>query len=249
MNSLSENSNAEAGSQAVTGLPARWLISDVCRKDVSRLEFHTLGCEGTDGTDLEMEASQIDLLPRLQEEAEAQAMAAQLQAETIAAQLEAAREEARLGAREEWELELAERIAAERETVLRTCEQFDRERSRYFAAVEAEVVRLALEIAARVLHREAQLDPLLLSAAVRVALEKLAEESGVVMRVPAKNVAEWRAVLEDAAASGVELVGDERMETSDCVLDTKVGRVELGVSSQLAEIERGFFDLLERRPS
>ena len=34
---------------------------------------------------------------------------------------------------------------------------------RYFAGVEAEVVKLALAIAARVLHREAKLDPLLLT--------------------------------------------------------------------------------------
>ena len=43
--------------------------------------------------------------------------------------------------------------------VLKIGEEFRRERSRYFAGVEAEVVKLALAIAARVLHREAKLDP------------------------------------------------------------------------------------------
>jgi flagellar assembly protein FliH len=33
------------------------------------------------------------------------------------------------------------------------------------------------------------------------------------------------------------------------VLDTNVGRVELGVSAQLEEIERGFFDLMQQRPA
>jgi len=28
-----------------------------------------------------------------------------------------------------------------------------------------------------------------------------------------------------------------------------VGKVELGVSAQLSEIERGFFDLLQKRPA
>ena len=50
----------------------------------------------------------------------------------------------------------------ERSVVLKACEEFRRERARYFAGVEAEVVKLALAIAARVLHREAKLDPLLL---------------------------------------------------------------------------------------
>jgi flagellar assembly protein FliH len=36
---------------------------------------------------------------------------------------------------------------------------------------------------------------------------------------------------------------------SECVLETSVGRVELGVKAQLIEIERGFFDLLGQRPA
>jgi len=38
-------------------------------------------------------------------------------------------------------------------------------------AVEHEVVKLALAVAARILRREAQMDPLLLTGAVRVALD------------------------------------------------------------------------------
>ena len=41
-------------------------------------------------------------------------------------------------------------------------------RDHYLAQVEQEVVRLALSIATRILHREVQMDPLLLSGAVRV---------------------------------------------------------------------------------
>jgi flagellar assembly protein FliH len=39
------------------------------------------------------------------------------------------------------------------------------------------------------------------------------------------------------------------MRTGECVLETNIGRVELGVSAQLAEIEKGFFDLLQMRPA
>ena len=55
----------------------------------------------------------------------------------------------------------------------------------YLAQVEQEVVRLALGVAERILHRESQLDPLLLSGAVRVALGQLAESAKVRLRVPA----------------------------------------------------------------
>jgi flagellar assembly protein FliH len=45
------------------------------------------------------------------------------------------------------------------------------------------------------------------------------------------------------------VVGDERLAAGECVLETNVGKVELGVSVQLEEIERGFFDLMEQRPA
>jgi flagellar assembly protein FliH len=44
------------------------------------------------------------------------------------------------------------------------------------------------------------------------------------------------------------VVGDARTEVGECVLETSVGRVELGVSAQLEEIETGFYDLLQQRP-
>jgi hypothetical protein len=51
--------------------------------------------------------------------------------------------------------------------------------------VEHEVVELALAVAARILRREAQMDPLLLTGAVRVALGQLSGSTEVRVRVPA----------------------------------------------------------------
>jgi flagellar assembly protein FliH len=164
------------------------------------------------------------------------------QAVEMQGRIEAARKESRAEAREEWKEELESRVAEERARVVGVCEEFARDRSQYFADVEAEVVRLALAIAARVLHREAKLDPLLLAGVVRVALEKVAEDSAAVLHVPVSEVEMWHGV-----ASSV--VGDERMKAGECLLETSVGKVELGVSAQLEEIEKGFFDLLQQRPS
>ena len=66
-------------------------------------------------------------------------------------------------------------------------ENFARERDHYLQAVEQEVVRLALAVAARILRREAQMDPLLLTGAVRVALGQLAATSEIRLRVPARG--------------------------------------------------------------
>jgi flagellar assembly protein FliH len=110
-------------------------------------------------------------------------------------------------------------------------------------------VKLALAIAARVLHREVKLDPLLLMGVVRVALEKVAEDSATVLRVPEDAAETWREVFAASPESSLQIVGDERLAAGECVLETNVGRVELGVSTQLEEIERGFFDLIQQRPA
>jgi flagellar assembly protein FliH len=38
------------------------------------------------------------------------------------------------------------------------------------------------------------------------------------------------------------VVGGEGMRLGDCVIETEQGSVDLGIRSQLGEIERGFFD-------
>jgi flagellar assembly protein FliH len=63
-------------------------------------------------------------------------------------------------------------------------ETFAQERDRFLHAVEHEVVELALAVAARILSREAQMDPLLLTGAVRVALGQLSRSTQVRLRVP-----------------------------------------------------------------
>ena len=60
-----------------------------------------------------------------------------------------------------------------------TIQQFAEQRENYFQNVESEVVQLALSIARKILHREAQIDPLLLTGIVRVALDSLNEGTQV----------------------------------------------------------------------
>ena len=88
------------------------------------------------------------------------------------------------------------------------------------------------------------MDPLLLTGAVRVALGQLAATSEVRLRVPAKEADLWTetmALLPNLAVKPL-VVADEGMRLGDCVIESKVGTVDLGVRAQLSEIERGFFD-------
>jgi flagellar assembly protein FliH len=123
-------------------------------------------------------------------------------------------------------------------------EQFVQERDRFLQSAENEVVRLALAIAARILRREAQTDPLFLTGAVRVALGQLAETTQVRLRVPATEAELWRETVEHIPNLKLKpsIVPDEHLLTGDCVVETELGSADLGVRSQLGEIERGFFD-------
>ena len=216
-------------------------------RDVSRLEFFSFAHGVTEKVVDVGESVEVDEIEStLREDVVAVEAARESQAVEVHAQMEMVRREAKAEARLEWEGELEDRVLEERSMVARVCEEFGRERSKYFAAVESEVVKLALAIAARVLHREAKMDPLLLTAAVRIALGKVAEDSSTTLRVPADDVAMWRGVF--GSNDAVQVVGDERMTAGECVLETNVGKVELGVSAQLEEIEKGFFDLLHHRP-
>ena len=175
-----------------------------------------------------------------------------LQAEISASEqaVAMAREQGRREARQAVEQQVnAEQLRLQAQ-ILQSLEQFRLERQSYFHNVEREVVRLALAVAARVLHREAHLDPLLLSGAVRVALEKLGDSSHVVMRVPPREVEPWKEFFRAAGNLRLQpgILEDPSLSPGECLLATELGTIELGVRAQLEEIEKGFFDLLDRRP-
>ena len=131
-----------------------------------------------------------------------------------------------------------------------TLQSFQQTQREYFRNIETEVVRLALAIAARVLHREAQMDPLLLRGPVRAALEDLQQHATCVLEVSTETAAGWQSWLagRDTAAIEVQLRIKAGAPADHCRLEIDASSADLSVSAQLAEIERGFFDLLKHRP-
>jgi flagellar assembly protein FliH len=164
------------------------------------------------------------------------------------ASLRAAHEQGRREAMSAAAAEMEQQVARERAMVSRFVAQFEEEKQRYFSEVEGEVVRLSLAIAERVLHREASMDPMLLAGAARVALENVADNSETVLRVPESEAAQWNNTLLPAS-KGMTIEPDAELERGEAVLKTRSGTVHLGLKAQLQEIERGFFELLNRRPA
>ncbi len=143
-----------------------------------------------------------------------------------------------------------EQLLRERAQVTSALDTFAQERSQYFEKIEGEVVALALAIARKILHRESQVDPLLLAGMVRIALETLEGATQVVVRVHPSQAAGWKQYFLEQLKSGEipEIVPDPAQSSDSCVLQTSLGTTTLGIESQLKEIEQGLLDLLAARP-
>src|SRR5438270_4818246 len=124
---------------SVAEVPVKLLDGGV--REVSRLEFLPLGQPevvaevASEGREVLLKEVLAALDARLRS-----------QADQMSAQMELARMEAREETRKEWQQDLEDRISEERKAVSEACAEFVRERARYFAGVEAEVVKLALAI-------------------------------------------------------------------------------------------------------
>ncbi len=107
--------------------------------------------------------------------------------------LSAARVEAVAQTEARLKMEYEARSTGEADKIRQALELFQVERREYFSRVESDVVQLALAISAKILHREAQVDPMLVAALVRVAIDKLHDGSSVSVRVAPAEAGKWRA--------------------------------------------------------
>jgi len=161
-----------------------------------------------------------------------------------------ARAEAAAEAEKRVRAEYDAKSAREAARISQAIEQFVTERKNYFSRVESEVVHLSLAIAAKILHREAQVDPLLVAALVRVAVEKLHDGSSVSVRTAPANAEKWRGYLSTPInGSVISVIEDAQLSPVDCILETDLGSANFSIDAQLKEVEQGFFDLLAQRPA
>jgi flagellar assembly protein FliH len=162
------------------------------------------------------------------------------------AEREQARMEGESRARVEYEAQLSKIHAAISETL----SGFARDRTTYFQRIEGEVVQLALSIARKILHRESQVDPLLLAGMVHVALKQIENSTKTTVRVHPNQVSTFRSYFAHHmdAQEAPEVIEDANVARECCVLHTSVGTTQIGIEPQLKEIEQGLFDLMAHRP-
>jgi flagellar assembly protein FliH len=121
-------------------------------------------------------------------------------------------------------------------------------RSDVLNRAEADTVRLAIEIARRVLHRELTVDPNALEALTRAALHKLQSQEIHRVRVHPEQEKTVRASLQQSGrGQGIEVIADPSQPPGGILFDIGRGALDASVGTQLDEIERGLTDQLDNR--
>lgn len=117
-------------------------------------------------------------------------------------------------------------------------------RSRVRKTAESDLLKLAIAVARRVIHRELTLDPGSIEGLIRVALEKLESRELCRVRVHPDQEPIIRTLLARFSAAPVELIPDPTLQSGDVLFETAHGTLDGSIEAQLQEIERGFADRL-----
>jgi flagellar assembly protein FliH len=111
---------------------------------------------------------------------------------------------------------------------------------------EADTVRLSIEIARRVLHREISVDGSALEALIKAAMEKLQAQEVYRVRIHPDQEKLVRACLDQTGrGQSIAVVSDPVQPKGGAVFEISRGSLDASVGTQLAEIERGLIDQLE----
>jgi flagellar assembly protein FliH len=124
-------------------------------------------------------------------------------------------------------------------------------KSGLYQRAERDVVRLALEVARKIVHREIMADREIVQTLVRVALSHVVVKSAVTVRLHPTDysqILQHRAELNQSSDEDKEivLVADKSIERGGCLVQTECGDVDARIEEEFREVERSFFEDEER---
>lgn len=119
-------------------------------------------------------------------------------------------------------------------------------RPRLRRQAEADLVKLSLAIARRILHRELAVDPEAMRGLIQAALEKLQSQEISRVRIHPSQEAVVRSVLQGRPlGSQVQVLADGALSPGAAIFESSRGNLDASVEMQLREIEQGLTDRLE----
>ncbi len=122
--------------------------------------------------------------------------------------------------------------------------QFGKLKASLYTQVEHEVVKLAVEVAKKIVHREIQADQEIIQTLVKVALSHVAEKSAVTVHLSPIDynfLLEHRAELSQGDGRDVVLLADKSIERGGCLIQTECGQVDARIEEEFQEVEHAFF--------
>jgi flagellar assembly protein FliH len=123
-------------------------------------------------------------------------------------------------------------------------------RARLRREAEGDLVRLAVEIARRILRRELAADPEAILGVVKAALDRVDSREVLRVRASAADAETIRAhVARRNLPDRIEIIADAGLERGALLVETARGVADASVETQLQEIERGLTDLVRRKPA
>jgi len=118
-----------------------------------------------------------------------------------------------------------------------------------FRQAESDIVRLAIEIARRILHRELSLDQAAVEGLVSAALDKLRSQELYRVRVhPDQEQLVRDCLQQHGLSSEIEVIRDPLQLPGGIVFDTSRGSLDASLETQLREIERELTASMEDEP-
>jgi flagellar assembly protein FliH len=140
---------------------------------------------------------------------------------------------------------MAEQVRIKVEQLGRSIEQLALHRAKIQREAEPELVRLALAIARRIMRRELTVDPDSLLGLLKAGLEKIESAEAHRVRVNPEHASTVAALLEGSARP-IEVTAEPGLPVGAVIFETSRGSIDVGMETQLKEIERGFADFYPR---
>ncbi|HRV08079.1 MAG TPA: FliH/SctL family protein [Acidobacteriota bacterium] len=121
--------------------------------------------------------------------------------------------------------------------------ELDRARSELIRKTQEDLVRLSVEIARKLVHREIQVDPDIITGLVQAALGRLKDAARVTVTLNPEDY-EWivQRLEKEPELLGereVELKASRDLERGDCIVECPFGMIDARISEQFKRIEQG----------
>ena len=113
---------------------------------------------------------------------------------------------------------------------------------------EEDMVRLAVAIARRVLHREITVDSDAILGLVKAAFARIDQREVFQVRTDATLMGAMQRIIKSLdPGRKVNLVVDAALQPGSLILETPRGQLDASIETQLEEIQRGFTDVVHTR--